>query len=163
MKNERLDKAMAAWVNGDYRVSVPVIEEYAIRGDCRAQHIMGLIYSTGSWGRVKNMDEAEKWFERSARSGYPMSALLLAFMYDPENPVSESAFLKSAESASKYYKLAFDGFMRGAENGDPESMNGLADCYLSGWGVEPDVDLYFKWKENACDYGFAPACSEVGK
>ncbi|MBL1146425.1 MAG: sel1 repeat family protein [Pseudomonadota bacterium] len=47
-------------------------------GDARAQFILGDLYSKGKGGFAKDLKEAARWFEASARSGYIHSYLRLA-------------------------------------------------------------------------------------
>lgn len=47
-------------------------------GDARAQFILGDLYSKGKGGFAKDLKEAARWFEASARSGYIHSYVRLA-------------------------------------------------------------------------------------
>lgn len=66
------------------------------------------------------------------------------------------------EGVEKDYKRAFDYFMKGADAGDPDSINMLAICYFWGYGVEIDQEKSAFYNEKAAKLGVASSMFDTG-
>ena len=89
------------------------------------QAILGNFYETGS-GVKKNINEALKWYEKSANAGNALGeASLGALYYDGKGVSKDSA-------------KAFQLFEKSAMKNDVRGMTGLAMCYYKGDGIAKD-------------------------
>ena len=61
---------------------IPLIIEEAENGNTLAAFRLGQLYSTGSWGAQRNIEESIKWLTVSARGGFWSAQVKLAFIYE---------------------------------------------------------------------------------
>jgi TPR repeat protein len=95
------------------------------------QAILGNFYETGS-GIKKDINEAFKWYEKSANAGNALGeASLGALYYDGKGVSKDSA-------------KAFQLFQKSAMKNDIRGMTGLAMCYYKGDGIEKDYDKAYE-------------------
>lgn len=139
------------------QITIPVLIEAAKKGDLYAQKFLGDVYSKGTYGAERNLQEACKWYLAAAKQGdaeaqYEL-AVRLNYMKDniTQEEFNESMnwMIKSADNGfpvaqaiiGQFYKvagkenLAFDYFYRAAKGNSPKGTLGLADCYLHGIGT----------------------------
>jgi uncharacterized protein len=108
------------------------------------------MYCTGT-SVVRNLEEAVKWYRRSAEQGdryaqYNLAVMLLKVRGTP--PEEEEAF--------RWCRAA-------AEQGLPEAPLQLGDQYRAGNGVEEDQALARTWYEKAAAQGNADAAARLDK
>jgi len=95
------------------------------------QAMLGNFYETGS-GIKKDINEALKWYEKSANAGNALGeASLGALYYDGKGVSKDSA-------------KAFQLFEKSAIKNDIRGMTGLAMCYYKGDGIEKDYDKAYE-------------------
>ena len=95
------------------------------------QAILGNFYETGS-GIKKDINEALKWYEKSANAGSALGEAFLGTLYFDGKGVSK-------DSAK-----AFQLFEKSAMKNDIRGMTGLAMCYYKGDGIEKDYDKAYE-------------------
>ena len=97
-----------------------------------------------------NLDDALKYFQRSAEMGYVEAQLELASMYE-DGCFGEEDYVMAA----KWYRKA-------AEQGDVYAQWCMADLYEAGLGVPQSYDEAAKWYRKAADQGDADAQNNLG-
>lgn len=116
--------------------ALPIFEVLASKGNSKAQYMLGFYYENELGGLEKNIDEAQKWYEKSALQGYGEAMNALGNIY-----LDEDTNLYDAEKAIYWYEKAI-------ERGWFEGYLSLGECYKDGRGVEQDYqqayDLYMK-------------------
>lgn len=55
--------------NEDEKKATSLLTEAASRGDSKAQLLLGVIYETGTCGKVRNIRLARKWYKLAAKNG----------------------------------------------------------------------------------------------
>ena len=93
-------EGFAAYDRGDYRTAFREFKALAVRGDARAQALLGTMYSEGN-GVPKNYREAIKWTRKAAVQGYASAQYNLGVMYSDGQVVPRNYVL-----AYKWYSLA---------------------------------------------------------
>ncbi len=61
---------------------IPLITEEAEHGNTLAAFRLGQLYSTGSWGAPRDIEESIKWFRVSAKGGFWSAQVKLGFVYE---------------------------------------------------------------------------------
>lgn len=88
----------------------------------------GTNYLHGFGGVDEDYEQAMNYFVRAMEAGSIKAMGEIGFMYQYGYGVT-----KNKSEAVKWYR-------RGAELGDTDSMNSLADCLLKGIGTDKDID-----------------------
>jgi hypothetical protein len=117
-------------------------------------------------GCEENAEEGFLWYKRAAETGYSAGMFNYANAYETGVGVeedmakAEELYLQisaknetsSMYNLAAYYdevkndpKLAFQYFRKAAELGDDDSIVETGLCYLTGSGVDPDLQLSVKW------------------
>ena len=94
----------------------------ASKGVMRAQCELGCCYAFGI-GTNKNQKKAIHWFLKPALKGYSLGQYKLGVEYLKRNQKGDQ-------------ERAFRWFLRASNAGYPPAHNSLANCYLTGTGVE---------------------------
>ena len=79
-------------------------------GDPTAMNLLGNLYYTGSNGVDKNLTEAKKWFEASAKKDFPPGNFNMGALYEKGD-----AAPKDINKAIQYYKIAASGGSQAAQ------------------------------------------------
>ena len=158
-----LEEAIEDWKKSDYSHCFTVIRKHAESGDIKAMMILASALSAEHWGLEQNVVSGIDWFKKAQECGHPHAAINIALILDPENPVYEGKIERNKEESEKYYKLAFNRYLEGAESGDPESMYNLSNCYSCGWGTEYNSELGRKWASKAEELGYNADRAMLGK
>lgn len=79
-------------------------------GDPASMNLLGNLYYTGSSGVDKNLVEAKKWFEASARKNFPSGNFNMGVLYEKGEAVP-----KDESKAIQYYKIAASGGSQAAQ------------------------------------------------
>jgi TPR repeat protein len=130
-----------AWLDG--------VRASALKGDCRAQFCLGLIYASESF-LEKSDNSALKWFLLAAEQGYAKAQFHLGILLQKERSHS-----KNQKEAEKWHRLA-------AEKGLPDAQIQLGLIYRDGIGVLKNYDEALKWFRKAVMKGSAIATFHLG-
>lgn len=95
--------------------------------------------------RINDMSEAMRLISLAADGGHSDAQYDLGYLYDKA---------EENEFAFKYYELS-------ANQGNPKGMFGLAGLYMTGEGVDKNVDLALRWYEQAAQLKYVPALRVV--
>jgi tetratricopeptide (TPR) repeat protein len=151
--------------------SVEDLRERAEKGDPAAQWRLGSRYDTGH-GVPRDGAEAEKWYRRSAESGYAEAQNSLGSVYQAEHRYKDAVvwYQKAADQGhplalnnlAYMYDLglglaqdrrrAFDLYTKAANQGNPQSMLNIAIVYGSGQIGDKDVEQAYIWLLRAKRY-----------
>ncbi len=104
-----------------------------------------------------NIDEAVKWFEKSAEQGNPDAAYQLGYIYS-----SEKYALSDIAKSNKYYAAALSDY----EKAEEENSNATAEyriglIYLNGLGVDKNIDKAVHWFSKSTSNGNASAAYKL--
>ena len=116
------------------------LEEKAARGDPWAQYNLGEMYFTGQ-GAEKNLQEAVKWFRRSADQGHA----------EAQNRMGDACY--NGWGVKKDYREAVNWYQRAATHESTRAQTALGTMYYNGTGV---VKSYFNavwWYSQAAETG----------
>lgn len=118
--------AYGAYVNGDFITALRIIEPLAVKGDLRAQYILGYMHENG---HVTNQDFAlaAKWYRMAAEQGDAISEISLGLLYEHGKGVA-----KDFAEAAKLYRSA-------ADRGSARAHYRLGVMYRYGQGVPLDL------------------------
>lgn len=116
--------------------AIPIFEALASKGNAKAQCMLGYYYKSELGGLEEDIDEALKWYEKSALQGNGEAMNALGEIY-----FDEETHLYDTEKAIYWFEKAI-------ERGWFEGYLSLGECYKDGKGVEQDYqqayDLYMK-------------------
>jgi len=116
------------------------------KDDPASQHIMGYINWLGLAGFKKDVDEAIRWFQRSAGTGYEDSFGYLASVYE------------EASHLADHEQKAFDWHMKSALSGNAAAMTALGKIYAFGLlSQEEDEQKALAWLEKGAALGSVDA------
>jgi len=110
------------------------IREYAENGSPEAQYYLALHYEN-----EKNMEEAARWYRKSAEQNDLDAQYKLGLCYDKGEGVKQD----HAEAVKWYQKAADRGIV--------EAQIALGACYENGKGVEKSISEAVKWYRMAAD------------
>lgn len=114
------------------------LKQKALQGDTKSQLILGSKYSIGVRGTPKDTNEAIKWYKMAVAKGSNEALMSLGRCYlDLQNP----------NEAIKWYSKALAMGNSNAKNLIGECYQTLGSRYLSGRGVEKDLNeayAYYK-------------------
>ena len=125
---------------------------------CKAAYALGRLHEEGLLPNA-SMEEAVKWYKRSAELGEADACLKLAELYLEGRGVPQD-YLESVHYVMEAYhcNMSFDGtkifYLCQSLQGKVEGFEGtilsmLADCYEMGWGVEKDESTAKEYHDKA--------------
>ena len=125
---------------------------------CAAAYALGRLHEEGLLPN-SSMEEAVKWYKRSAELGEAEACLKLAEMYLEGRGVPQD-YLESLHYTLEAYhcNMSFDGAkifnlcknLQGKVEGfEGTVLSMLADCYEMGWGVEKDESTAKEYHDKA--------------
>lgn len=158
----------------------PVIQ-LAQRGDMFAQYEIGFLFRSGN-GTDMDMNEALKWWEKSAQVGYTVAMMQLGETYyygrgiEPDYESAKKWFHMAGNRGNNEaitnlgiiaveeddFASAVQYFTIAAESGYADAQNRLGVRYSNGEGVEQDDTIAFQWFMKAAEQGHMKAQSNVG-
>ncbi len=97
---DAMARANAAYARGDFVRAVKLLTPLALRGDARAQAVLGFMYENG-YGAPQAYDAAADLYMRAASRGNPFGQGMLGLMYDKGHGVPQDFVL-----AYKWLNLA---------------------------------------------------------
>ncbi len=158
----------------------PLLRAAALKGDPVAAYEIGLRFAEGK-GVAANLDEAAKWYDRSARAGVIPAVFRLGTFYEKglgvkkDIDIARRYYLQAAErgnakamhnlavldadggGAGANYRSAAQWFRKAADRGVADSQYNLGILYARGIGVEQNLAESFKWFSLAAAQGDADA------
>ena len=143
-RGSELQRAAAAYKEGDYETALKIFMPLAEKGDMVAQFNVAKMYRKGT-GVPKDYKTAVKWFALSAEQGNAKAQYHLG--------VAHSFGLGVVPD----YKIALKWFNRSAEQGDTFSQYHLSRLYYLGNGVPEDKVYAHMWANLASSSGFEMA------
>lgn len=102
---------------------------------------LGVMYCRGT-GVTKDLPRAADYFFQAAKMGYARAQYNLACL-----------FADGAVGGKPDQEAAFFWFLEAAKRGDAAAQARVADCYLTGTGVDSNVSEAEKWLEKAARQG----------
>src|SRR5438132_13410599 len=98
--------------------AVEFLQEAAALGEPRAMDLLGTHYR-----RLRQFDQARKYYEDAAAAGYALSLSNLGVLY------------MNGEAVQRSPEVAANLFRQGAEKGDSSGMFLYTNCLQDGFGV----------------------------
>ena len=144
IQGSELQRAAAAYKEGDYDTALNIFMPLAEEGDMVAQFNVAKMYRKGT-GVPKDYKTALKWFALSAEQGSAKAQYHLG--------VAHSFGLGVVPD----YKIALKWFKRSAEQGNTFSQYHLSRLYYLGNGVPEDKVYAHMWANLASSSGFEMA------
>jgi uncharacterized protein len=89
---DSLGQASDAYSRGDYVRSIRVLSPLALRGNARAQALLGFMYENG-FGVPQSYDTAADLYQRAAVHGDPFAQSRLGLIYDKGHGVPQNVVL----------------------------------------------------------------------
>ncbi len=124
------DEGRAAYEHEDWSTALLEMRPLAVRGEARAQHVLGLMYQFGR-GVPPDDVQAFDWYMLAAMQGYSASQKKVGVMYHEGRGVPQD------------YKQAIVWLRKSAEQNDVQAMAALGGCYFLGQGVAQDYVLAY--------------------
>lgn len=125
-KLDDMSIAYGAYVNGDFVSALRIIEPLALKGDVRAQYILGYMHENGHVA-TQDFALAAKWYRKAAEQGDAISEISLGRMYEHGKGVG-----KDFVEAARLYHSA-------ADRGSARAHYRLGVMYRFGQGVPLDL------------------------
>ncbi|WP_162199368.1 tetratricopeptide repeat protein [Kiloniella litopenaei] len=145
------DKALSAYLDGEYAVALKEFYKLAELGDGEAQFYLGEMYGLAH-GVERDLVLARKWFLRASERGNFDADSRLALLYE------------SGVGGEQSDTLALYHARRGAKNNNDASQATLAEFYEKGdAGLAQSDEDALKWYLLAADKGFTPAYLGLGR
>jgi TPR repeat protein len=88
----RLTRGIAAYSRGDYVRAIAALSAPSLRGNARAQGLLGFMYENG-FGVPQAYDIAADLYQRAAAQGDPFAQSRLGLIYDKGHGVPQSVVL----------------------------------------------------------------------
>jgi localization factor PodJL len=127
----------------------PVLRAAALKGDPTAAYEIGVRFAEGKV-IAANLDEAAKWYDRSAQAGVIPAVFRLGTLYEKGLGVK-----KDIDIARRYYVQA-------AERGNAKAMHNLAVLDADGGGKGANYKNAAEWFRKAADRGVADSQFNLG-
>jgi uncharacterized protein len=90
--DHRLTRGIAAYSGGDYARAIAALSAPSLRGNARAQGLLGFMYENG-FGVPQAYDVAADLYQRAAAQGDPFAQSRLGLIYDKGHGVPQSVVL----------------------------------------------------------------------
>lgn len=127
-----LEEAKQKLSQKDFAAAHAIYLALSNRNDAKACYNLGLMYQNGD-GVAQNMDEAVKWYTKSADLGYREAQYMLASL----------VFQRQIHSIS--YPQAVAYYEQAAKQGHVKSQLNLGMLYLRGDVIEQDLAAAVQW------------------
>jgi serine/threonine protein kinase/TPR repeat protein len=123
-------------VQADTTKAVEFLQEAAALREPRAMDLLGTYYR-----RLRQFDQARKFYEDAAAAGYALSLSNLGVLY------------MNGEGVQRSPELAANLFKQGAEKGESSGMFFYANCLQDGLGVPKDLKAAADWFRRSAHAG----------
>jgi uncharacterized protein len=131
-----LEEARQKLAEKDYAAAHAIYLSLANQNDAKACYNLGLMYQDGD-GVTKNMDEAVKWYTKSADLGYKEAQYTLGSL----------VFQRMIQSIT--YPQAVTYYEQAAKQGHVKSQLNLGMLYLRGDVISQDMPAAVQWLSQA--------------
>jgi len=145
----QFDDGLAALGKGEHALAYSLLSPLAVRGEPKAQNIVGYMFQRGT-GVERDDRQAAKWWKLAAEQGFADAQNNLGLIYAEGRGVTQSHI-----EAAKWYRLA-------AEQGYPIAQSNLGAVYGQGLGVKQDWTESTKWYRLAAEQGDPLGQSNLG-
>lgn len=139
-------EAAKEWYTNAHKQANPL----AVKGDARAQYVMGLLYYYGDGDIYMNKTTALTWFKKSASQGYMRAQYKLGDWYE------------HGQGITKNDSLAAEWYRKAAEQGFALAQLRLGSCYHSGKVMAKNDSLAAVWWRKAAEQNYAEAQYMLG-
>ncbi len=123
-------------VPADPAKAVGFLQEAAALHEPRAMDLLGTHFR-----KLRQFDQARKYYEDAAAEGYPLSLSNLGVLY------------MNGEGVQRSPEIAANLFKQGAEKGDPTAMCFYAGCLEEGLGLQRDSKTAAEWFRRSAHAG----------
>src|SRR5260370_15416968 len=120
----------------DIAKAVEFLQEAAALREPRAMDLLGTYYR-----RLRQFDQARKFYEDAAAAGYPLSLSNLGVLY------------MNGQGGQRSPDVAANLFKQGAEKADPNAMFFYASCLEDGVGLQKDIKAAAEWYRRSAHAG----------
>jgi serine/threonine protein kinase/TPR repeat protein len=120
----------------DVPKAVAFLQEAAAMREPRAMDLLGTHFR-----KLRDFDQARKFYEEAAAEGYPLSLSNLGVLY------------MNGEGVQRSPEIAANLFKQGAEKGDPLGMCFYAGCLAEGLGLQKDSKGAAEWFKRSARAG----------
>jgi TPR repeat protein/serine/threonine protein kinase len=120
----------------DTAKAVGFLQEAAALHEPRAMDLLGTHFR-----KLRQFDQARKYYEDAAAEGYPLSLSNLGVLY------------MNGEGVQRSPEIAANLFKQGAEKGDPTAMCFYAGCLAEGLGLQKDPKTATEWFRRSAHAG----------
>lgn len=124
-----------------FKKTFATFEERAKQGEAKAQNYLGRHYNFG-FATDKNLEEAAKWYQKSAENGQADAQFDLAYCYH----FGALGLAVSKKEAIKWYKKA-------GEQDHAEAQYNVGLFYENGYGVTKNINNALEWYKKAARNG----------
>ncbi|MCO5063450.1 MAG: peptidoglycan-binding protein [Rhizobiaceae bacterium] len=131
------------------QIGPDALREAAMSDDPTAVYVVGSRLAEGA-GLSSNMQEAAKWFEKSAELGLAPAQYRIGNLYEKGIGVD-----RDIEKARYWYRLA-------ANQGNANAMHNLAVLYATGGDISPDNEAAVRWFTKAAMLGVKDSQYNLG-
>ena len=145
----QLQRADAAFNNGDFATALTELRPLANQGDVAAQNRLGFMYSNGK-GVTQDDTQAVSWYRKAADQGDASAQINLGSMYQNGKGVQQDE-----TQAAIWYRKA-------ADQGDAGGQNKLGLMFAMGKGVSQDDTQAVSWFRRAAEQGVVDAQYNLG-
>lgn len=136
----QLALAKEALQRDDYSSAVDWLRKAVEQEYSEAEIILGMCYENG-WGLSPSFNEAKHLYESAAQHGAAMGYVQIGRMYSDE------------ESPNYNLPIAYNWYLKAANQDDAQAQGVVAWMLLSGQGVKEDIPSGLKWLNLACENG----------
>ena len=130
--------------------SVALVRRLAENGRGWAQFSLAMAYYDGIQALPKDLDQAIRWFQKSANQSYALSQFMLGMAYLRGNGVA-------ADQAK-----GIDWLRKAAIQGHAHAQLVVGTAFFNGNGVPKDVSQALQWWRKSADQGLAQAQANLG-
>ena len=123
-------------IPADVEKALVFLQEAAALREPRAMDLLGTHFR-----KVRQFDQARKYYEEAAGEGYALSLSNLGVLY------------MNGEGVARSPEIAANLFKQGAEKGDPNGMFFYAGCLEQGLGVPKDFKTAVEWFKRSARAG----------
>lgn len=145
-----LEEAKAKLAEKDFAAAHAIYLSLANQNDAKACYNLGLMYQDGD-GVAKNLDEAVKWYTKSADLGYKEAQYTLGAL----------VFQRQTQSIS--YPQAVSYYEQAAKQGHVKSQLNLGMLYFRGDVIAQDLPAAVQWLSLAASNNNSEAQGYIGQ
>ena len=123
--------------------------EAANQGLDIAQYNLGACYENGEGTKV-NIQKAVEWYKKASDQELQFAQNALGMIY-----LEKEGYVN--------YSLAFQLFLKAANQGNADAQWNIGNCYEFGFGVDSSLTIAYKWWKKAADQGYELAIQRLDR